>query len=104
MNEIMCYSDVKSPAVSPGACLTAFAFLLSSDVAAEIPGRDKSVSLRRRADVRSVGWSGTVSWESSGDTASRLLTRSAGCVPCLRRSGFAQAGRIAQRLNVRQRV
>ena len=33
-----------------------------------------------------------------------MLKQSASGVPCLRRSGFAQAGRVAQRLNVRNRV
>ena len=34
--------------------------------------------------------------------ASRMLKSSASFVPCLRRSGFAQAGRIAQILNVEE--
>ena len=34
----------------------------------------------------------------------RMLKKPARGVPCLRRSGFAQAGRVAQRLNVRNRV
>ena len=35
-----------------------------------------------------------------GQTPNRMLKKSASIVPCLRRSGFAQAGRIVQRLNV----